>query len=270
MPRRRARATIGTCHVCLRERPLSFEHVPPHAAFNFDKIEVRGLRHWLERDDDGIRLRHVIQQGGFGFNRLCEDCNSRSGSWYAAELTGWVHAAVAAIHALPPLAEMDAQLDDHGVMFHIEGVRPLAMIKQVITMLLAVNDVEFAVRHPDLRAFVLDRDRTGLHDVQIYLALYLGPVVRFVGISGKANLETSEAFILSEVAYPPFSYVASFEEPPPLLNAGNVTGFAEVPYTTRATAEIELIVGFGHTPLPADFRTAAQVERDRKQNISDE
>jgi hypothetical protein len=269
MPRRRAKAIIGTCHLCLRERPLSFEHVPPRAAFNVDKVKIGGLKHWLERNDDGVRLRHVIQQGGFGFSRLCEACNNRTGSWYAAELTEWVHAAVAAIHALPAVAEMDARLEDHSVMFHIEGVRPLAMAKQIITMVLVVNDVEFAVHHPDLRAFVLDRDRTGLQDIQIYLALYLGPIIRFVGISRRANLETSEAFVLSEVAYPPFSYIASFDEPPALLKAGNITGFAEIPYTTRATAEIELIVGFGHTPLPADFRTAEQVERDREQNAAD-
>jgi hypothetical protein len=269
MPRRRAKDTIGTCHICLRKRPLSFEHVPPNAAFNVDKVERRGLKHWLERNDDGIRLRRAIQQGGSGFSRLCEDCNNRTGSWYAAELTGWVHAAVAAIHALPPVAEMDAQREDHSVMFRIEGVRPLAMVKQIITMLLVVNDVQFAVLHPDLRAFVLDRDRTGLQDIQIYLALYLGPIVRFVGVSGRANVDMSETFVLSEVAFPPFSYIASFDEPPRLLEAGNITGFAEIPYTTRATAEVELIVGFGHTPLPADFRTAAQVERDRQQNAAD-
>jgi len=270
MPRRRAKATIGTCHVCLRKGPLSFEHVPPSAASNADKVEIGGLKHWLERNDDGIRLRHVIQQGGFGFSRLCEACNNRTGSWYAAELTGWVHAAVAAIHALPSVSRMDAQLEDHSVMFRIEGVRPLAMLKQIVAMVLVVNDVEFAVRHPDLRAFVLDRDRTGLQDIQVYLALYLGPTVRFIGVSARANLETSESFILSEIAYPPFSYIASFDEPPPLLKAGNnITGFAEIPYSTRATAETELIVGFRHTPLPADFRTAAQVERDREQNAAD-
>jgi hypothetical protein len=100
---------------------------------------------------------------------------------------------------------MDAQLEDHGVTFRIEGVRPLAMVKQVITMLLVVNDVDFAVGHPDLRAFVLDRDRTCLQDIQVHLALDLGPIVRFIGISGSANLETSEAFLFSEVAYPPFA-----------------------------------------------------------------
>ena len=269
MPRRRSKATIGTCHVCLRERPLSFEHIPPRAAFNVDKVDIGGLKHWLERNNDGKRLRHAIQQGGAGFSRLCEDCNSRTGSWYAAELTGWVHAAVAAIHSLPSVAEMDAQLEDHSVMFRIEGVRPLAMVKQIVTMVLVVNDVEFAVRRSDLRAFVLDRDRTGLRDIEVYLALYLGPMVRFVGLSGRANLETGDAFVLSEVAYPPFSYIASFEEPPPMLRVGNITGFAEIPYTSRATAEIELMVGFGHTPLPADLRTGAQVERDREENTAD-
>lgn len=264
-----ASARHGTCHICLRERPLSFEHVPPSAALNAEKVEIGGLEHWLARNKDGSRLRHAIQQGGFGFRRLCEDCNNRTGSWYAAELAGWVHGAVAAIHALPSVAEMDAQLEDHSVMFRIEGVRPLAIVKQIITMVLVVNDLEFAALHPDLRSYVLDRDRTSLKDIQIYLALYLGPIIRFIGVSGRANLDKSEAFVLSEVAYPPFSYIASFEEPPALLKVGNISGFAEIPYTTHATAEIELVVGFGHTPLPADFRSAAQVERDHEQNAAD-
>lgn len=32
------------------------------AAFNVDKVEIRGLKHWLERNNDGIRLRRVIQR----------------------------------------------------------------------------------------------------------------------------------------------------------------------------------------------------------------
>jgi hypothetical protein len=41
--RRRAKDSIGNCHLCIREGPLSFEHVPPRAAFNTDKVELRGL-----------------------------------------------------------------------------------------------------------------------------------------------------------------------------------------------------------------------------------
>ena len=146
-------------------------------------------------------------------------------------------------------------------MFRIEGIRPLAMAKQIITMLLVVNGVEFTALRPDLREFVLDRDRTGLRDIQLYLALYLGPVARFVGVSGKTDSETGDQFVMTEIAYPPFSYLASLDEPPPLLRVGNVTGLADIPYATRATLDVEVLVGFGHTPLPTDFRTAAQVER---------
>ncbi len=152
MTQRRAKDIIGTCHLCLRKRPLTFEHVPPRAAFNTKKVALGGLRHWLERDNEGISLRRAIQQGGAGFRRRCEECNTRTGSWYAAELTAWGHAAAASVHALLPIAQMDAQLDEHGVTFRIEGVRPLAIVKQIVTMVLVLNDVGFAERNPELRS----------------------------------------------------------------------------------------------------------------------
>jgi hypothetical protein len=133
---------------------------------------------------------------------------------------------------------MDAKLDAHRVTLRIERVRPLAFVKHIITMVLAVNADNFAEHHPELRAFVLERDRTGAPEgLQIYLVLYLGPIVRFLGRQGRANLDTHEAFVLSEVAYPPFSYIASFDEPSPLLAAGNITRPADLTYTTRATAK---------------------------------
>jgi hypothetical protein len=107
MPRRRAQDHSGICHLCLTEGPLSFEHVPPKAAFNDRRVEIGGIEHWLRRDSEGPRLRHTIQQGGSGFRRLCVECNNRTGSWYASELTGWVRGAVAALSHLPPIVEMD-------------------------------------------------------------------------------------------------------------------------------------------------------------------
>lgn len=155
MPRRRAEDAIGTCHLCLKVGPLSFEHVPPRAAFNSSRVDVQGLEHWLSRGTDGPGLRKTIQQGGQGLQVFCADCNSETGSWYASELTGWVHGAVAAMRALPPIAEMDQELEPHVARLRINQVRPLAFVKQIITMVLAVNDIGFAERHPALRRFVL-------------------------------------------------------------------------------------------------------------------
>jgi hypothetical protein len=130
--------------------------------------------------------------------------------------------------------------------------------------------VEFAEHHPDLRGFVLERDRISVpDDLQLYLALYLGPNSRLSGVQGRADVITDEIHLMSEIAHPPFAYVCSFDEPSPLMPVGNITGFGDVPYTTRATADIDLIVGFGHTIYPADFRTGAQLERDRAENAAE-
>ena len=50
MARRRARDRIGTCQLCLSEGPLSFEHVPPQAALNDQRMETGTITHWLQRD----------------------------------------------------------------------------------------------------------------------------------------------------------------------------------------------------------------------------
>jgi hypothetical protein len=162
VPRRRAQEAIGTCHLCLKVEPLSFEHVPPRAAFNSSRVDIQGLEHWLSRSAGGAGLRKTIQQGGQGLQVFCAQCNSETGSWYASELTGWVHGAVAAMRALPPIGEMDQELEPHVVRLRINQVRPLAFVKQIITMVLAVNDIGFAERHAALRRFVLERDQRGL------------------------------------------------------------------------------------------------------------
>jgi hypothetical protein len=59
------------------------------------------------------------------------------------------------------------------------------------------------------------------------------------------------------------------EDAPTLRDCVGGTGFGDVSYTTRAAATIDLIVGFGHTIYPVDFRTAAQLERDRADNAAD-
>ena len=267
MARRRARDHVGICHICLREGPLTFEHVPPQAAFNDQRADVGGLEHWLSRNSDGPPLRVQIQQGGMGFHSLCADCNNRTGSWYASELTGWVHGAVAAIGHLPPIEEMDSQLEPHGATLQIQGVRPLAFVKQIATMVLAVNGPGFSERHSELRKFVLDRDRQGVPDgIQLYLALFLGPNGRRSGVQGRLDVEKGNTYLTSEIAHPPFAYLASFDEPAPLLPAGNVTDFGEVPYSSQSNLEVDLVVGFGHTIYPADFRTRAELERDREEN----
>jgi hypothetical protein len=55
----------GVCRVCRRAHAkLSFEHVPPKAAFNDTPTVVYGLDDWLQRDEDGKLSGGRIAQRG--------------------------------------------------------------------------------------------------------------------------------------------------------------------------------------------------------------
>lgn len=75
------------CRIC-REAPatLSYEHVPPRAAFNDEPTTVYGLADWLAREEDGQMRGGRIEQRGAGASTLCARCNNNTGSWYGTEL----------------------------------------------------------------------------------------------------------------------------------------------------------------------------------------
>ncbi len=79
-------AGAETCRVCRRNvARLTFEHVPPRAAFNSERTRVYGLEHWLQRGERGELHGGRIEQRGAGDLTLCEDCNNKTGSWYGNE-----------------------------------------------------------------------------------------------------------------------------------------------------------------------------------------
>jgi hypothetical protein len=75
---------------------------------------------------------------------------------------------------------------------------------------------------------------------------------------------------LVEVAFPPFAYVMTVDSPDDTaIPTSNITAFVNIGYNQRADVNVELLIGFGHTPWPADYRTSAMIERDRALNEAD-
>lgn len=63
---------------------LSFEQVPPEAAYNDEPVYViTGDMFSIGPDED---LRGRIQQRGAGGHTLCISCNSRIGHWYGRRI----------------------------------------------------------------------------------------------------------------------------------------------------------------------------------------
>jgi hypothetical protein len=242
---------------------MSFEHFPPRSAGNQGRAEVLGIDAWLRREDDGTTERGRIVQKGSGAYTLCKACNNRAGRLYVPEFTKLTRTGNRALSALDPAPpEIDQQLESGYLHAEMQEVRPARLMKQIVTMMLAMSPSGFSEKHPDLTAYASEPDRIGLPNrYQLYLAFYAGPIARFNG--GSAILHEGKTLFVLSLCFPPFSYVLSIDEEEPAIETGNVTSFTTVGIDAEATITIDLKLGFGHTPLPLDYRTKAALERDR-------
>jgi hypothetical protein len=146
------------CRICRSEEAeLSYEHVPPRAAFNEEPTTVYGLNDWLKRSESGEMEGGQVEQRGAGVRTLCERRNNNTGSWYGNELALAVRAG-ARILVGAPLDEFDKLLEPRYARVGIKQTprhpHPLRFLKQIVTMLLATSPSELALSHPELGDFV--------------------------------------------------------------------------------------------------------------------
>ena len=266
-PRPGKKPRIGECRICGTRGVLTFEHVPPKTAFNRNRVELHTMEDWLQRDAPGPKKKGRIQQRGMGGFILCDSCNNLTGRRYVPELERWTRAAVSLLGQLPDDDSEDADPNDKAVSFEAVNVRPLLFAKQVAAMIMAVNGGEFRKRNLPLAEFVLDPEKVGLPvGYDIYLALYRGPNARQSGVSGRANVAIGRVNVLSEVAHPPFAYLMSFDEEEPALPVGKVTHFADYGSHDVVDQAVEVLVGFGHTPFPGDYRSRARIDLEAEED----
>jgi hypothetical protein len=261
------------CRICrTTSGALSYEHVPPRSSFNDERVTVHGMENWLAREDGEPWPGGRIEQRGAGDRTLCERCNNNTGSWYGNELALATRAAARLLREAP-LAKFDASTEPGYAQIRIKQTptspHPLRFIKQVVTMILATSPPELPLNHPELGDFVADRERTGLLDrFQFYLTLFAGPIARSTGVVTRydGTRERFDTFV--EVAFPPFAYVMAIGSEPDAIETCNITGFVDVGYNARADLELDLLIGFGHTPVPADYRTQAMLDEQRRASES--
>jgi hypothetical protein len=260
----------GICAICGKGGPLSFEHLPPKAAYNAKDVTLFGFDHWLQRDESGRMTGGYPQPKGTGFYAICKECNERTGEWYVPEYAKLVHTGFKLLSQSQPSAEADTDPATKAAIVGLKGVRPLPIVKEIVAMLLAINSPDFAGAHPPLRAFVLDPKQSGLPErYRLYLTLYRGPLARFVGLAVKIDLTSGEATYVTELGYPPFAYALTVDSPS-LLSIGEITHWTTARPDDVLDVRLNMIVGFGHTPYPADYRSRAAIQADRAANTKAE
>ena len=158
----------GKCSLCGKEGFLTFEHIPPRAAFNKTAVKTLGGDALLNHIGDDEKMPWEIEdvesninQRGSGLYSLCEECNNLTGHWYGSEYVKLAQIAAQIITA-------DFREEENAV--EISSVYPLRFIKQILSMFCSIS--KSGEKMQPIRDFVLDRDAVGLPRDKYKLCMY--------------------------------------------------------------------------------------------------
>ena len=147
----------GICHICGEYKKLTYEHIPPEAAFNSQRRKMSTVKELMENKKDNRApwdiegLKYKQFQQGTGFFTLCGECNSFTGAKYGVTYSDFIKAIGAEILKIPK------EKRKQGLSFHVEQINLLAFFKQVISMFCSLNTEQFGISFKD---FLLNESST--------------------------------------------------------------------------------------------------------------
>jgi hypothetical protein len=225
----------GTCRLCGERKPLSFEHVPPCAAYNsYPRFHLHTTELINHRVAGGPSPTVVPDPRGAGGYTLCSDCNNRC-SRYATHFVDWAVGWQNALESEPTAPSIRLS----------QMCRRNRIMKQIAAMFLSANPPTLGEAHVDLRRFVWNAQFDGLpKDMRVLAALTRDRDARQAGIGGKLSTVGSGATsIYSEIAFAPLILVMTFDnEKPPDSRLLDITFFVSAGYGEKLTTEIDLKV----------------------------
>lgn len=198
-------AKNGICHLCGIDGPLTFEHVPPEAAFNDARVLEADIYRLAGASD---LIKEIEQpkgrynQRGAGRHTLCAPCNNNTGRWYGADYVKFTKAVF-------PLCIKEGL---ESAFFDVK-MYPLRIFKQIITMFCSACPPEFTQKNPVVKRFLLNREsRDFPSDLRLFASFYdvaNSRAARQSGISSVINLDRGIS-TFSEISFPPFNFVLLF------------------------------------------------------------
>ena len=188
-----AKKVIGTCCICGKEDKLTFEHIPPRAAFNMFRMKLYDFWGVLSQNN----TRYKAFQNGAGKYSLCASCNNLTGEWYGAAYAEFASQGMDYYKA-------NAQ----GIIDVAYTIYPLRVFKQIVSCFASINGPQWCQQNPEIKEFLLNRyERRFPANADIRMYMQENKCSKFDAIAGIMNTVTGERFVGSEWAYPPFSYI---------------------------------------------------------------
>jgi hypothetical protein len=248
---------IGPCCICGRLGPLSFEHVPPRAAYNDCRVFEADVKRLVGGGWDALKNPSgKYSQRGAGKYTLCERCNSTTGAWYGSDYVRWAQ------QGMTLLAASQGRL----TLSYPFPIYPLRVLKQLATMFFSACGSEFHKHHVDLVRFVLNKEAKHLPEGFRIYCFFQHPTEstasRQSGLTGVLNFEHARhrQYVFSEIVFPPYGFVMTVDTPPIDSRLCDITDFGSFEYKHRQTLYLRLPVLPVVSWLPADFRDEREIK----------
>lgn len=250
---------IGKCKLCGQIKEMTFEHVPPRVAFN------KTTKHKSITMDEYSKIESPLAfkptgktlQGGIGYYALCSDCNSFLGRNYVRSYENWVKSGF----------EVFTYGNSDYYKYITLNQTPLKILKQIISMFIVINDDWFIDEYPELVKFVNEPNSNLLPD-KFKVFVYLNNEGQF-RYCRHSTISSPEQGILncSELTFPPFGYVMTFEYKGEITRMLNITDFKNLSPETTGSMSIGLHRLPTFLPFPPlDYRSNEEIEAGIKAN----
>lgn len=241
---------IGECHLCGIKKKLTFEHIPPKSAFNSKPIYVQKYNNLFDKNSYFYQKR-IRSHAGLGAFTLCAECNNNTGSWYAKDFISF------ASQGMNILKEKEGKEIKTLIPFKVR-IKPLNVVKQLITMFLSIDSTKSVLNIPKLQKFIQDKNSQEFpENIRIFMYCTLSPYKRLSGFSiGRfSNFEGTSK--LSEINFQPFGYILGIDEVKPNLPYSEITPFLEYEYDEECNIEVHLPYLKVKTPFIGEYQNVS-------------
>jgi hypothetical protein len=244
----------GRCNLCSKKGMLNYEHVPPRSSGNKTTRFKTGKYFDLMSSSDPLnhKLTGKTEQGGIGFYSFCEKCNNFLGNEYVRPYKNWFNAGMALIR----------DNESKGFTYEAHNQKPNRILKQVLSMFLAINAETFLENEPSVRKYILDPNTVDLSpNIRVFTYLNRGPKWRYLGLMVNGNLSTGSMSLVSEITFPPYGYVLLLNNPSYSNHKlTEITPFKELNENGSYTIPLHMNVLETILPFPLDYRSKKEVE----------
>lgn len=208
----------GCCVLCGKLEILTFEHIPPHCAFNNKSIFVQKHEHLV---DEKSRLFNKMSknQRGFGKYSLCASCNNATGNWYVKDFCDFTKQGFEILKS-----DRDTQ--------EVRGdyiIKPKNVLKQILLMFVAADSSGAVGSFEGVREYLMDKGSSDFPPhINIYLYSNASPKKRMLGYC--VGFGEKGPFQWSEINFHPFGYFLTYKSEPPNKRMISIKDFNRVPY----------------------------------------